>query len=191
MKSISSESRILLFVYLFGAVQALGGESLSIEAGNLVMEKIAEIKPAKWRMELCSTNGKPLYWAKTSVIDYVQIKLIGTDRAGYRYTLRSGEKKDVLFMNEVIDLWLVPQSLDDGWTIKERLKNQLSKTPTEIPDILGQITGYRVYGKASWEKTTPGTQASPPNTISAKFLCPSPEGSWSAWRNDLKRAFEH
>ena len=161
--------------------------------GETILNSLATSLPVGWESRVVRDPAQP-NWTEHVTPYLLQVHLIGTRKAGYNYTLISGESKKIFFLNEAIVLWIVPSSFDDGWSLGRRMANRLKMSPIEIPHVVYSDLNIKIYGIESWltSESSPGVNLkdqTPPGTVKARTVYSVPTGSWESWRHDVEVFF--
>jgi len=188
---------IVIAVVFWGTILI---SSMSACAGEIELEqvisKIVSTMPPTWKVYDINYDVKP-YWS-FSENQATRIQVYGPIMNGYDYyDTDSGVKKHItrwLFSNESRLLWIVTDDFDPQWTVSNRIKNRLSKTPVSYPIKISNMNGIHVYGEDKCSVVLPENQqklkTSPLGTNLAEPIPQKHGGSWPTWIEDVRKGLE-
>lgn len=186
-------SSVLLLVSYLLPHLAASNDSVSIQE---VINAITVAMPAEWEIYKIDYNNKP-YWSFSN--DKCVLLVIYGPRMGgadyYHYDVQERKRGDYIgraySTNESRSIWIAVEDFNPDWTISNRLKNRLSKTPVPYPEKISIINGLTIYGEGRFNVVLKQNEdianKSPPGANFAEPVRVEEGGSWPTWIEDIRK----
>ncbi len=181
---------VLLFVSSLLPNVFASNNSVSIQE---VLNVINTVMPSEWKIHKIDYENKP-YWSFSND-KCVLLEVYGQRMAGADHYDTRGEKKVFItrryVSNESRSIWITTENFNPDWTILNRLKNRLNKTPVPYPEKLAVINGLTIYGEDRFnvvlKKNEDIAKDSPPGANRAEPVKIENGGSWPTWIEDIRK----
>jgi hypothetical protein len=154
-----------------------------------IIDQIRYALPNNWKIHKIDYNNHP-HWSFSNDT-CVLIEAYGPQMGGWIHYDGKGNTTKVYFKNEARSIWLVPDTFDPQWTISNRIKNRLNKTPISYPKKVTELKRVTVYGDICYVVLKINERKfneTPKGYIGAEPFSPENGGSWPTWIEDIRKS---